>query len=154
MKTVLCSACLVGEPCRYDGRSKPLDGELLRELRAVCRLVPVCPEIMGGLSTPRPPAEIRPSDGRVINAHGEDVTEAFKRGAAITAQKAKAEHAVAVILKDRSPSCGVNAVYDGAFCGRLIEGMGVTAALLKANGFAVFDETRVPEAVASLKERS
>ena len=123
------SACLAGEHCRYDGGSSPCEAvmELVREGRAV----PVCPETLGGLPTPRTPAEIR--DGR-------DVSEAFARGAAEALRRALAEGCDAAILKARSPSCGAGMVYDGTFTGRRVPGEGVFARMVREAGLPVETE--------------
>ena len=127
--TVLVSACLLGVPCRYDGQSKrhPLAQELCRRHR----VIPVCGEIFGGLPTPRPPAEI--CGQRVVTREGADVTAAYRRGAE------------AAVLKERSPSCGSGAVYDGTFSGTLTAGWGVAAGLLREQGIRVLGESRLEE---------
>ena len=134
--TLLISACLLGCPCRFDGKSKthPAEEQLMR-----CHtLIPFCPEIYGGLPTPRPPAECR--NGRVFNKNGEDVTEFYARGAAEALRLAERFGCTAAVLKARSPSCGRGAIYDGTFTGTLVPGDGVTAALLKENGIPVYTE--------------
>ena len=136
--TYLISACLLGTPCRYDGASREMP-EAIRALLGKHILIPVCPEILGGLPTPRPPAERQP-DGRTVNRNGEDVSDAYLRGAKEVVRLARLYHADGVILRDRSPSCGTNGIYDGSFCGRLTDGMGVTAALLHAEGIPIFSE--------------
>lgn len=133
---ILVSACLLGCPCRYDGAGKA-DARLLA-LAKKRRLVPVCPEQLGGLSTPRPSAE-RVGE-RVITREGEDVTAAFFRGAEQTLQIARQFGCKTAILKARSPSCGSGQIYDGTFSGTLVPGSGVTAALLRQNGIAVRTE--------------
>ena len=138
----LISACLLGTPCRYDGESRTVsDG--IRALLAAHTLIPICPEILGGLPTPRPPAE-RQKDGRIVNTSGEDVTEAYLRGAREALRLARLYRAAGVILKDRSPSCSTGGIYDGSFGGRLIDGLGVTAALLSEAGIPVFSESALP----------
>lgn len=140
---ILVSACLCGIHCRYDGSAKP-DAELV-ELLQYGRVLPVCPEQLGGLTTPRPCAELREGDSAavlagtasVVNTAGDDVTAAFMRGAAETLQLARICRAERAILKANSPSCGCGAIYDGTFSGILKEGDGVTAALLKQNGIPV-----------------
>ena len=135
---ILVSRCLLGEPCRYDGASRPVEGlEQLEKAGHV--LVPVCPEVLGGLSTPRPPAERQP-DGRVLNRAGEDVTGAYALGAERAADIALAKGCRAALLKAKSPSCGSGAIYDGTFSGRLTRGWGVTAERLRALGIPVLDE--------------
>ena len=142
MKHVLVSACLLGMPCRYDGRSKPA---ALTELSRAAALVPFCPEIYGGLPTPRPSAE---RDGeRVKTKNGADVTEAFHRGAALAVELAKALDCRCALLKDKSPSCGRGRIYDGTFTGTLTPGDGVTAQLLLENGIAVYGESEIDKLV-------
>lgn len=138
---LLISACLLGVACRYDGASRPLDEAALDALRARYQLVPVCPEVLGGLPTPRLPAERGP-DG-VHNAHGENVTAQFFRGAAEALRLSAFFGCKLALLKSRSPSCGSGEIYDGFFSGTLRPGDGVTAETLKANGVTVYDETQL-----------
>lgn len=139
---MLISACLIGIPCRYDGKSKQkVDGVILDELKKKYSLVPVCPEIYGGLPTPRTGSE-RVGE-RVIMADGTDVTENFERGAKATLAIAKACSCSLAILKERSPSCGKSEIYDGSFTNTLKKGRGVTAELLSENGISVFSEDEV-----------
>ena len=134
---LLISACLLGVRCRYDGASKahPLAEELAKQHT----LVPVCPEQLGGLTTPRPPAERQGE--RVATAVGVDVTEQYRRGAEETLRLCRIFGCEAAVLKERSPSCGCGAVYDGTFTGTLTAGDGVTAQLLTANGIPVYGES-------------
>lgn len=134
----LISACLLGLPCRYDGAARPMS-EAIARLKERATLVPVCPEVLGGLPTPRPPAEIR--GRRVINREGRDVTEEYLRGAREVARLVRQFGAAGVILKDRSPSCSTDGIYDGSFTGTLVPGEGVTAAYLRTLGIPVFPET-------------
>lgn len=133
---LLVSACLAGIPCRWDGEEKGEDPivELVRRGEAIL----VCPEQLGGLTTPRSPSELR--DGRVVSREGRDVTEEFRRGAEIALAVAERYGCTEAILKARSPSCGSGRIYDGSFSGRLVSGDGVTAALLKARGIRVYSE--------------
>ena len=108
---LLISACLLGARCRYDGASKA--HPLVSTLAEQYTLVPVCPEQLGGLATPRPPAERR--DGRVVTKSGADVTEQYRRGAEETLKLCKLLGCQAAVLKERSPSCGRGEVYDGTF---------------------------------------
>ncbi len=133
---ILVSACLLGTPCRYDGAGKP-DARIL-SLAATRRLIPVCPEQLGGLATPRPPAER--VGARVCASNGADVTGAFFRGAQETLRLARLLGCKTAILKSRSPSCGSRQIYDGTFTGTLVSGEGVTTALLRQNGLAVYSE--------------
>ena len=134
---ILVSACLLGEPCRYDGKSVPC--EAVSELARTRRLVPVCPEQLGGLPTPRIPCEIQP-DGRVVDSRGTDRTDAFASGARAALHIARENGCSQAILKENSPSCGTQHVYDGTFSGTLIPGKGKTAALLAESGIEVFSE--------------
>ena len=135
---ILISACLLGSCCRYDGASKahPLAAAL-----AECQtLVPVCPEQLGGLPTPRPPAERR--GNRVVTQSG-DVTEQYRRGAEEALRLARLYGCTAAVLKEKSPSCGSGRIYDGTFSGTLTDGDGVTAELLKENGIKVYGESEL-----------
>lgn len=146
MERKLVSACLAGVHCRFD--QKHQKDEKVLELVKNGEAIPVCPEQLGGLSTPRTPAEIVGGDGedvldgkaKVITKEGKDVTEAFIKGARETLRLAQMIGAKKVILKERSPSCGSCMIYDGSFSGRKKRGMGVTAALLKRNGIEVRSE--------------
>ena len=137
--TILISACLLGCPCRYDGKSKPNDTVLA--LMEQHTLIPICPEQMGGLATPRVPAERR-GDG-VFTETGGDVTAQYRRGAEEALRLAKLYGCTHAILKERSPSCGSGQIYDGSFSRTLTDGDGVTAALLKENGITVLGENEV-----------
>lgn len=132
----LCSACLLGVNCRYDGNSKPNNKVL--EITRKEILIPICPEQMGGLPTPREACEIR--DNRVITKSGRDVTENFERGAREVLKIAKLFGVTEVILKQKSPSCGNGQIYDGTFSGKIIKGSGITAGFLKKNGVKVVSE--------------
>lgn len=138
---ILVSTCLLGVPCRYDGASKRCPGveELLQ--RHTC--IPICPEQMGGLSTPRPPAECR-GEG-VFTVDGADVTAAYQRGAAASLELARLYGCEAAVLKERSPSCGRGVIHDGTFSGGLTAGDGVTSALLETEGIPVYGESRIGE---------
>lgn len=135
---ILVSHCFLGEPCRYDGASR-LDRQVLELHRAGHNLIPVCPEVLGGLEIPRAPAELQ-ADGRVINEDGDDVTDAFRTGAEQALAIAKENHCTVAILKSRSPSCGSGEIYDGSFSHKLTAGWGVTAQLLREAGLTVMDE--------------
>lgn len=141
MEKILVSACLLGLECRYS-REVKADERVLRLLkRDEVILIPVCPEQLGGLPTPRQPAERR--DGGVWNRGGEDVTEQYNRGAREALKLARLYGCTQAILKERSPSCGSGTIYDGSFKGKLIRGDGVTAQLLKENGIRVVGESQV-----------
>lgn len=144
---VLISACLLGVRCRYDGGAQPQAG--LQRLSALAALIPVCPEQLGGLPTPRAPSERR-GDG-VCDISGADVTGAFRRGAGETCRIAALSGARLALLKARSPSCGSREVYDGSFSGRLVPGSGVAAQALRDMGVRVFDETEIEALVRELE---
>jgi len=132
----LCSACLLGIKCRYDGTSKLNDKVMALSKKEI--LIPVCPEQLGGLPTPRIPSEQK--GNRVFAKDGKDVTSQFKRGAEETLKIAKMLKIKEAILKQKSPSCGCGEIYDGTFSGKMIKGDGVTSKLLKANGIKVISE--------------
>ena len=136
---LLVSACLLGINCKYSGGNNRLPEA--EALAARFELVPICPEQLGGLPTPRPCAE-RVGE-RVLTRTGEDVTEAFRLGAERTAEIARSGGVRRALLQERSPSCGCGTVYDGTFSGTLTAGRGVTAALLEKNGVEVYESTRI-----------
>lgn len=133
---ILVSACLLGLACRYDGKSKPHPKVVA--LSETEELYPFCPECMGGLPTPRPPAEIQ--GDRVVNAEKVDVTAGYRKGAEEALRLCKLYGIQKAILKAKSPSCGKGAVYDGSFSKTLRQGDGITAALLMENGIEVLTE--------------
>lgn len=132
----ICSACLLGINCAYDGKSRP--NEKVMELAKKETLIPVCPEQLGGLTTPREPAE--QSNGRVITKSGKDVTVFFERGSKEVLRLMKFLGIKEAILKQKSPSCGCGKIYDGTFSHTVIDGDGVTTALLKRNGIKVISD--------------
>lgn len=157
MEKQLVSRCLLGHRVRYDGGAHgPYD--LLQQWQDEGRLVPLCPEVAGGLPTPRPPAEIPGGQGGgvlegrlpVLTDAGEDVTAAFVAGAEIALRLVRQHGLRVAVLKARSPSCGNTHSYDGSFNGTLVEGEGVTAALLRRHGVRVFNEGQLAEAAAEL----
>lgn len=138
---ILVSACLLGVHCRYKGNG--VLEEAVTALMKKAVLIPVCPEIMGGLATPRDPAE---RDGsRVLTKTGEDVTHAYEKGARETLKLAQLYGCRCAILKERSPSCGSGYIYDGTHEAKLIPGDGVTAELLKKHGIRVFGESKTED---------
>ena len=140
---LLVSACLLGCRCRYDGAAKPHPAmEALAERHT---LVPVCPEQLGGLSTPRPPAER--CGVRVVTREGGDVTAQYRRGAEEALRLCRLLGCNAALLKERSPSCGSGAIYDGTFTGTVTAGDGVTAELLRKNGIPVYGETQADQLI-------
>ena len=136
---LLISACLLGTNCKYNGGNNALPPERLAALEERFRLVPVCPERDGGLPTPRLPSERKGE--RVVNTAGEDVTEAFRLGAALALETAEREGCRLALMKERSPSCGSGRIYDGSFTATVIPGDGVTAEMLKKSGITVYSET-------------
>ena len=140
---LLVSACLLGVGCRYDGGHNQLPQ--LKELLKTHTCIPICPEQMGGLPTPRPPAERQGS--RVVTRDGEDVTEAFLRGTAEVLRLADLYRCKAALLKERSPSCGCGQIYDGTFSKTLVEGDGMAAQMLKKHGLTVYGESQIGELV-------
>lgn len=135
----LCSACLLGVCCRYDGKSKP--NKKVLALAKKETLIPICPEQLGGLPTPRAAAEQK--GGRVVTKEGTDVTDQFLQGAQQVLELAKAYGCKEAILKQRSPSCGCGQIFDGTFSGTVTKGDGITTQLLKANGISVKTEEDV-----------
>lgn len=166
----IISSCLLGAPCRYDGGSKPVLACVRLAERLGCKgvggstdgaaepaplrpdtsaAIPVCPEILGGLPCPRPPAER--CGARVVSRAGRDVTRAYTDGAGRSLDIAWACGARLAILKAKSPSCGIGRIYDGTFSGRLVPGNGVTADLLIREGFTVVDEKLVEKCEPSFE---
>ena len=152
MELILISRCLLGEPVRYDGQGKAIDHPLLHQWQMQQRLVPICPELAGGLPCPRPAAEVEAGRGdsvldgtaRVLCRDGQDVTAPFVRGAELALQLCRQHGIRLALLKARSPSCGSHSGYDGSFSATLADqGIGVTAAMLKRHGIQVFDETEL-----------
>lgn len=156
MNRVLMSACLAGERVRYDGGDKSVQDSIMERWRTEGRLVLVCPELAGGLAVPRPAAEIQgeggglavlAGDARVADREGRDVTLEFVRGAEEALRLAQAEGIRVAVLTDRSPSCGSTTIHDGTFSSGMRPGLsGVTAALLRRHGIAVFSEHQLVEA--------
>ena len=139
MENILVSACLLGIGCRYDGKHKA-NHEVIR-LAEKYNLIPVCPEIYGGLPTPRIPSE-RIGD-KVMMKDGRDVTDNYKRGALEALELCRIYNIRTAILKERSPSCGKGEIYDGTFTGALTERDGVTAELLMKEGIRVIGESEI-----------
>jgi len=152
---VVVSSCLLGTPVRYNGEHKKSGHPVLERWVAEGRVVSVCPEMLGGLGTPRPPAEIVRGTRRVVTPEGRDVTREFEDGARAADEQARANAVRVAILKEGSPSCGSSYVYDGTFTRTRVTGeMGIAAALLRERGIAVFSEEQIDAAaeyVASLE---
>lgn len=154
---MLVSACLLGQPVRYDGRASG-HPDLLQAWQKQGRVVPLCPEVAGGLPTPRPPAEIPGGQGgavldgeaQVVTVLGEDVSGEFLAGARVALELVRRHGIRVAVLKSGSPSCGNRLVYDGTFSGNKVAGEGVTSALLRREGVLVFSELELEEAARAL----
>lgn len=148
---ILVSSCLAGLKVRYNGTHSLNNG--IAKLVGENKAITICPELLGGFSTPREPAEIIGGNGedvlngkaKVIEKSGKDVTELYIKGAYATLNKAKEINATVIVLKEHSPSCGSSMIYNGEFIGKKLEGMGVTSALLKRNGLKVISEEQFAE---------
>ena len=138
---IMVSACLLGEKCKYNGGDN-LSGKVLKFVSGH-EVIPVCPEVAGGLSMPRLSCEI--VCGEVINTAGESKDREFREGARLCLELAEKENVDLAILQPRSPSCGVYQVYDGTFSGRLTEGSGIFAAMLRSSGIKVIEPLDLPE---------
>ena len=149
MEKVLISACLIGDNTKYDGTNNYIKD--IEKLYPLCDLVIICPEVFGGLSTPRSPSEIK--NGRVINKKGKDVTNNFNTGANMSLFIAKQNNVKYAILKENSPSCGSNKIYDGSFTGKKVIGKGITTALLEKEGIKVFNEKQIDELINILTQK-
>lgn len=150
MRKILVSACLYGHHVRYDDGDVPcLDSRFLK-WKEEGRLVPICPEVFGGLPTPRPDAQ-RVGD-RVINCKGDDVTEEFIKGAREAVRLAKEHNVAFAIMKEDSPSCGSKFIYDGTFTDTKIPGQGLAVEYLRNEGFTVFSEEEIDEAEKLLQQ--
>lgn len=142
-KPILISGCLLGLACRYDGKSKPLPDAVLNSLHEHYSLIPVCPEQLGGLSTPRAAAEF---DGkRFVTQEHTDVTDAYRKGAEEVLYLAKIFEVTTALLKEKSPACGYGKIYDGTFTHTLTDGNGAAAELLSAHGITVFGESQIQD---------
>ncbi|WP_448247737.1 DUF523 domain-containing protein [Thalassotalea agariperforans] len=153
MHKILISACLLGENVRYNGIIKKLEHQVLKQWQAENRLVVICPEVVGGLSTPRAPAEYNKQLDKVITSTGADVTHAFQLGAKTALTLCKNHHIEFALLKESSPSCGSHTIYDGSFSQQKIAGAGITTQLLRKNNIRVYSEENIAELIADLKLR-
>lgn len=145
MEKILISACLLGDNVRYDGGSQRLGHKILKQWQLQQRLVAICPEVSGGLAVPRAPAEIDAVNSRVITQQALDVTDEFARGAEMALRLCKLHYIRFALLKESSPSCGSETIYDGSFTGKKIIGQGITTQLLVANGIKVYSEKTVEQ---------
>jgi uncharacterized protein YbbK (DUF523 family) len=156
---ILVSSCLLGAKVRYHGGDAALEHPILERWRQEGHIVPICPEVEGGLPTPRPPAEMQGGTGAAVlqrvafvrRRDGVDVTGQFVRGAEAAVALARQHGITIALLKDLSPSCGSTTVYDGRFSGQRTAGEGVTAAALRQEGVLVFSESQIEAADAILR---
>ncbi len=155
MEHVLVSACLCGKNCKWDGGNNRNVTLLsyMKKMEGIIQFHEVCPEQMGGLSTPRPASEICVGTDKVVNTEGRDVTAEFERGAEIALEIAKKYGCTTAILKERSPSCGCHGVYDGTFSKTLVDEMGKAAKLLTDNGIRVIGETELKELMEKITKK-
>jgi len=135
----IVSACLAGIKCRWDGEAKPC--QKIIELVEQCEAIPICPAQLGGLTVPRTPAEKK--GDKVFTKDEKDVTAQFQKGAEEVLRIAKLANCREAILKSKSPSCGSGKIFDGTFSGKLVNGDGVTAELLKKNNIKVITEEEI-----------
>jgi uncharacterized protein YbbK (DUF523 family) len=158
MIKVMVSSCLMGQKVRYNGCDLAINSPLFDDLKKLVEIIPFCPEISGGLPTPRAPAEIIQGNGyqvftgnsRVINNDNSDVTDAFIRGAELALLCCR-QHGIRIaLLTESSPSCGSNTIHNGEFNGIKIPGKGVTTALLEKNGIKVFSQNQLAELIREI----
>lgn len=156
---VLVSACLMGRPVRYDGSAKSIEAKCLARWSDQGRLISVCPELLAGLPTPRPAAEIYGVGGGnavlsrascIIEADGSDVTGLYLRGAEAALAAAAQQDCKYALLTDGSPSCGSSFIYDGNFCGNRLAGAGVTTAILRRHGIEVFSQNEIDKLIVAM----
>ena len=161
MEKVLVSACLLGEPVRHNGGDKRCDHTILKRWISEGRVIPVCPEVAGGMPVPRPPAEITHGAGgqrvlagvaQVVDRTGRDVSAHFVSGAEHAVEYARSNKIRIAVLKEGSPSCGTGFIYDGTFTSTKVPNIGVTAAALQQSGLKVFSETQLAEADSLLRQ--
>ena len=138
---IMISACLLGDNVKYNGKNNK-NADLIKFLDDY-DIIKICPEVMGGLPIPRSPSEIK--DNSIINKDGYDVSEYFYKGANKVLEIALRNNIKIAILKEKSPSCGSNYIYDGTFSNSIIEGIGITAKLLKDNGIIILNENNYQE---------
>ena len=146
LPAIAVSACLAGECCTYKASNNLI--ERYDELAALCLPVLVCPEVLGGLPTPRDPSEIQ--GNKVVSCRGTDVTCEYERGAAEALRLAQEAGCAFALLKENSPSCGCGHVYDGTFSHTLVEGDGITARAFKREGIATFGESQIDALIEAI----
>ena len=150
METILVSACLLGDNTKYNGGNNY--DQRIEALKEKYDIVPICPEVFGGLKTPRVPSEIL--NNEVINAEGKNVTRFFNEGAHKVIGIVNYFHIKKAVLMDRSPSCGVTKIYNGKFNGTLIKGMGYTTRLLKSKGVEVYTIDEIDKLLGDDKDEN
>lgn len=153
MRKILISACLIGENVKYDGGNNALHVKILEQWKEEGLLVPLCPEVLGGLSVPRPACEVIEGTNSVVCKSGEDVSVAFAKGAKESLRIAQEEGVCMAILKARSPSCGKDIIYDGTFTSKRVNDSGITCKLLQESGIPVFSEEELVLAEAFWKQK-
>lgn len=150
MEKILISACFLGQNVRYNAIVKKFAHPILQLWLQENRLIIQCPEVSGGLSTPRAPAEINSALGQVITATGTDVTNAFNTGASNTLRLCQKHNITFALLKESSPSCGSTSIYDGSFTNTKINGQGITTQLLTSHGIRVYSENTIEQLIKDL----
>lgn len=150
MHKILISACFLGKNVRYNAIIKPLIHPILSVWQAENRLLSVCPEVTGGLSTPRAPAEFNNKTKTIITNQGENVTEAFEKGAQIALKLCLTNKIKFALLKESSPSCGSHNIYDGSFTNTKITGEGITTQLLRQHGIKVYSELNIEDLITDI----
>ena len=150
MQKILVSACFLGENVRYNAIIKPYNHETLKLWQQENRLIIQCPEVSGGLSTPREPAEINSASGKVITTTNIDVSHAFIQGANNTLKLCIKHNVKYALLKESSPSCGSTFIYDGSFTNTKIKGQGITTRLLEAHGIKVYSEQTIEALISTI----
>jgi uncharacterized protein YbbK (DUF523 family) len=148
IEKILISACFLGERVRYNGIAQRLSSQLLQQWKTQGRLVAICPEVISGLPVPRPPAEINQDTEKVMTIESVDVTEQFTQGAQQALVLCKKHNVKFALLKESSPSCGSNTIYDGTFSQKKINGEGITTTLLREHGIEVFSENSIEKLAA------
>ncbi len=152
LEKILVSACFLGAKVRYNAELKTLQHSLLTLWQAQGRVITICPEVAGGLTTPRKPAERQLTTGIIVNSVGEDVSDAFQLGADLALMLCQKHTIRFALLKESSPSCGSSMIYDGNFSNHKIEGQGLTTQLLRKHGIEVFSELTITELGARLDQ--
>jgi len=151
LEKILISACFLGENVRYNGQTESLQHQILNQWLKQGRVVRVCPEVAGGLPVPRPAAEIDRINQRIITKQGEDVTDAFEHGAQKALSICLNNNIKFALLKESSPSCGSQTIYDGQFRGQKIAGQGATTKLLREHGIEVYSEENIQALITRIE---